>query len=87
MIEGIRSALHLKIQAAFKQLCVLQDCHRQLTDDLQDKDYALNIDGTCAELSNEDASKIALQDDPTRIKRGSVAVFTLRVLSRVLLTY
>lgn len=69
MIEGIRSALHLKISSAFTQLCVLQECHKQLCDDLEDKDATLGIDGMCADLSNQ-ASTISFQEDPTRIKRG-----------------
>lgn len=77
MIEGIRSALHVKISAAFRQLCVLQECHKQLCDDLQDKDTALDIDNTCAELHNM-AGTISMQDDPTRIKRGSVGQYVVK---------
>ena len=69
MIEGIQSALHLKINAAFGQLCVLQDCHKQLCADLKDKHEALEIDSTCADLTNK-ATTISMHDDPTRIMKG-----------------
>lgn len=69
MIEGIQSALHLKINAAFGQLCVLQDSHKQLTADLRDKHEALEIDGMCADLGNK-AETISMYQDPTRILKG-----------------
>lgn len=69
MIEGIRSALHLKMNAAFKQICVLQDCHKQLCADLKDKTMAMGIDTTCTDLGNK-AKTISLHEDPTRIMRG-----------------
>lgn len=69
MIEGIRNALHLKINAAFGQLCVLQDNHKQLSADLKDKHTALEIDGICADLDNK-AGTISMHEDPTRIMKG-----------------
>ena len=69
MIEGIQSALHLKINAAFGQLCVLQDSHKQLCADLKDKDTALEIDNTCADLGHK-ADTVSMHKDPTRIMKG-----------------
>lgn len=73
MIEGIRSALHLKVNSAFRQLCVLEECHKKLCDDLQDKDTVLGIDSTCLDLNNNQAEAISLQEDPTRIVKGYVS--------------
>jgi hypothetical protein len=69
VIGGIQSALLLKINAAFQQLCVLQRCHEQLTADLEDKDAAAGIDTACAELNNK-VDTISKQADPTRIMKG-----------------
>lgn len=71
VIGGIQSALLLKINAAFQQLCVLEQCHMQLSADLEDKDAAVGIDTMCAELSNK-AGTISMHADPTRIMKGYV---------------
>ena len=67
-IEGIRSTLHANVNSAFEQICVLQDCHQGLCDDLTDKHSALTIDSECLSLSNQ-SETISLQKDPTRIKK------------------
>ena len=69
MIGGMQNALLLKVNAAFQQLCVLQECHNQLSADLNDKEGALAIDTTCAELTNK-ADTISMHADPTRIMKG-----------------
>ena len=47
----------------------LQNCHQQLHFDLSDKSSALDIDSGCVQLDNV-STNIALQTDPTRIKKG-----------------
>ena len=68
VIEEIRSMLHQKVQEAFQQICVLQECHHQLYLDLTDKHHGLQIDAESLKLSNA-SSNIALQADPTRIMK------------------
>lgn len=68
-IESTRSTLHQKVNEAFEQICVLQDCHQQLYADLTDKHTGLGIDSESSGLSNT-SENIAMQMDPTRIKKG-----------------
>ena len=68
-IENVRSMLHQKVNEAFEQICVLQDCHQQLYADLTDKHSGLGIDSESSGLGNT-AENIAMQTDPTRIKKG-----------------
>ena len=68
MIEELRSMLHQKVEAAFQQICVLQDCHRQLHFDLTDKNASLHIDSESYKLANT-SDNIAMQRDPTRIMK------------------
>lgn len=71
VIEEVRSMLHQKVQEAFQQICVLQDCHRQLYFDLTDKHSGLQIDSESLKLKNS-SSNIAMQADPTRIMKDIV---------------
>lgn len=71
VIEGIQSVLHQKVNEAFEQICVLQECHQQLHSDLTDKHMALQIDTECEEMKNT-SDTITMQVDPTRIKKGIV---------------
>lgn len=68
MIEDLRSTLHQKVHAAFQQICVLQDVHRQLHFDLNDKHSGLQIDSESFKLANT-SDNIAIQADPTRIMK------------------
>ena len=47
----------------------LQNCRQKLHFDLSDKSSALDIDSGCVQLDNASIN-IALQMDPTRIKKG-----------------
>ena len=69
VLDGIQRTLHLKITGAFEQLCILQDCWKQLSVDLDDKQAALSIDSTCVSLSNT-TETLSMQQDPTRLKNG-----------------
>lgn len=69
VLDGIQRALHLKISGAFEQLCILQDCWKQLCADLDDKHSALCIDSTCVDMNNT-AGNVSMQNDPTRLKKG-----------------
>lgn len=68
VIEELRSMLHQKVHAAFQQICVLQDCHRQLHFDLTDKQAGFHIDSESFKLTNK-SDNIAMQTDPTRIMK------------------
>lgn len=68
VVENLRSMLHQKVQAAFQQICVLQDCHRQLHFDLTDKHAGLQIDTESFKLANA-SENVAMQTDPTRIMK------------------
>ncbi len=69
VLDGIQKALHLKIAGAFEQLCILQDSWKQLSTDLDDKNIALHIDGTCVDTKNN-TETLSLQTNPTRLIKG-----------------
>ncbi|XP_036372150.1 tektin-2 [Megalops cyprinoides] len=70
VIDGIQRALQQRISRAFEQLCLLQEIRHQLTNDLQNKMEALDVDNTCLSLT-ETSSEISLKPNPTRVLSGS----------------
>ena len=60
----------------------LQECHEKLEFDISDKDTALTIDTDCVRLENS-SSSIAIQQDPTRIKKGYAYMYIIVILARM----
>ncbi|XP_041868508.1 tektin-2 isoform X2 [Melanotaenia boesemani] len=69
LIERVQQSLQQHIDQAFEQL-VLQETRHQLTNDLQNKMDALDIDMSCLSLTTK-SPQISLKTNPTRIPPGS----------------
>uniref|UniRef100_A0AAV2K5V9 Tektin n=1 Tax=Knipowitschia caucasica TaxID=637954 RepID=A0AAV2K5V9_KNICA len=69
LIQKVQSSLQQLIDQAFEHLCVLQEHRQQLTEDLQNKMDALDIDTACLSLTRT-SPQISLKPNPTRTPSG-----------------
>ncbi|XP_010865100.2 tektin-2 isoform X2 [Esox lucius] len=70
LIDGLQQMLQQRIDKAFEQLCLLQEARQQLTQDLQNKIEAQDIDLSCLSL-NVTSPDISLKPNPLCIPIGS----------------